>query len=192
MKYTKKIQAYQEILHEMEKHEEFIKDDRQINIISNIKSRLVQLNTLDLFDIYITLDPFYSTDDWIRINEYARVGLYGKKVNRGISWEDEDKKPDNEWLYILTFPSGAYLFGKDYPHNLFDRFFDVLKSYNPKYIDSRNHALYFDHTTAKNIHEDFNNIFENYKQLYQEENKEKLKRIAKLEQELRQLRDNNE
>jgi hypothetical protein len=189
MKYTNEISAYQEILQVLQKNSEFIKKDRQINIIDNIEARLSLLHVLDLFQLDIIIPPFASnTKEWISINEYSRLGLYGENTDRRIPWEDEDKKPDNEWLYLLTFPSGAYLFGKTYPLQLFDRFFDVLKTYGPKYIDSRNHTLYFDHTTAKNIHQDFNNILKNYKQLYQEENEEKLKRIAELEQELRQLK----
>ena len=48
-----------------------------------------------------------------------------------ISRSDDWRQPKNERLFQISFPTGAYIFGDDYPKNLGEELFNELKSYNP-------------------------------------------------------------
>jgi len=71
------------------------------------------------------------------------VGWWGEKYGRHISWSDDGKQPEDELLLVISFPTGAYIFGDDYPTEFFKEFFQELKTYNPKYTDTTNKTLYF-------------------------------------------------
>lgn len=73
-----------------------------------------------------------------------------------------------------------------YPAESFNQMFDEIKSFGPKYSDKMNHNLYFDHNTARKIHESLNDIMAKYcKQARHEAKKIKLKM---LEAELKEMR----
>ena len=87
--------------------------------------------------------------NYSRFGEYMSIGLWGDKYGRRVSWSDDDLQPEDEMLLQISFPTGAYIFGnnsafstKDYPVEFFNKFFNELKSYKPKYTDSHNHNLY--------------------------------------------------
>jgi hypothetical protein len=93
----------------------------------------------------------------------------------------------NETLLCIKFPTGAYMFGEDYPVEFFQRFFLELKSYNPKYVDSTNKGLYFSLDNAGKIHNAYRDIIkkyreENLKDLKQRKIKKMKDDLAKLEQ----------
>jgi hypothetical protein len=90
-----------------------------------------------------------------------------RKISEGnISWSDDGSQPssDGEWLYMIRFPTGAYFFHSDYPTDLFNEFFNDLKSYNPKYSDTHNHVLYFDKDSAKAVHHDYGSVLKDYRE----------------------------
>lgn len=183
---NEKIEAYKEILDVLNKHAKILKKDRN-DLIDRFSSRLEQLEVIDLFKI----DPDFVTngyDDWVNINPDISFGKYGPSANRSIAWEDNGKQPENEWLLNIRFSSGAFIFGRDYPTDLFEQFFEEFKNFNPKYIDSNNHALYYDHTNAKSVYDEYPNILKKYKDQYMILNSEKMKRIKELEQELYKLK----
>lgn len=127
--------------------------------------------------------------DYVKVSDYEFIAKYGEDYNRTISWSDDDRQPDDEWLYVISFPTGAYVLGDyrdgDYPKDTFNTFFNELKKYAPKYIDTENHSLYFSASNAKIAHNDFYKIFNKYKNLAIIENKKR--RAEKLRKELRWL-----
>lgn len=78
-----------------------------------------------------------------KYNGYSYIGLWGTDFNRTIAWSDDGRQPENEWLYQISFPTGAYIFGDGYLTDVFNKFFVELKLFNPKYLDSANHNLYY-------------------------------------------------
>lgn len=129
--------------------------------------------------------------DWNKIDDYRSICWMGDKYKRRVSWSDDGSQPTDEYMLIISFPTGAYIFGdggmfdKDYPINFFNQFWNELKSYSPKYIDTANHSLYFPIETCANIFNDFNGILKKYHNLNKEDIKQR--RIEKMKKELEQL-----
>lgn len=135
----------------------------------------------------LNIDPkeIYSLD-WIRFGGYKTIAWWGEKYNRAIHWSDDGSQPDNELLLRISFPTGAYIFGDDYPTELFQKFFTELKSYNPKYIDSVNQALYFSMDNAKNVFNNLDSILEKYREMYKKDVRKR--KIREMEEELEKLK----
>jgi len=122
---------------------------------------------------------------WFECGYYATIGLFGSAHNRTISWSDDGMQPNDEWLYRLSFPTGAYIFGEGYLVETFDAFFSELKLFAPKYSDSNNHNLYFTSKTSAHVHAVFPELLKKYQGLVQ--NEINAQRIAKLKDELAAL-----
>lgn len=114
-----------------------------------------------------------------------RVVMYCLENRQYISWSDDGKKPSNEWLYVIRFPTGAYYFGDHYPEEVFKAFFNELKEYKPKYSDTRNRTLYFSPDNAVVIHAVFKDIVKKYADKSAEEYKRQ--KAEKLRKELEAL-----
>ena len=174
--------AYKEILSILEKHQELLKGDHQVDIAGKLKNRIKVQGLSDEFGINLLPD---SNPTWCRLGAYAAIGLFGEEYSRTISWSDDDSQPNDERLYRICFPTGAYVFGKSYPTNTFKLFFEELRSYNPKYADSHNHCLYFTKDTAKAVHDDFKSVFDKHRDTVSAE--VKMQKIESLKQELSRL-----
>lgn len=123
---------------------------------------------------------------WFVCGEYACIGCFGASYGRTISWSDDGRQPtDGEWLYRISFPTGAYIFGRDYCTDTFGSFFAELKAFNPKYSDTSNHNLYFTSDTAAEVNEALPYLLKKYRSLVHEELKRM--RIAELQKELTSL-----
>lgn len=142
---------------------------------------------IKLHDVYgLDIDPKkIDSTNWIRFDDYACIGIFGEKHGRTISWPDTKGQPKNEHLLMYSFLTGAYMFGEDYPIDLFNKFWDELKTYSPKYIDSMNHSIYFSLDNAKTIFNDFKGILKKYDEINSEDIK--LRKIEKLKQDLAKL-----
>ena len=114
------------------------------------------------------------------------IALYGKDHRRTISWSDDGRQPENEWLYCVSFPSGAYFFGNSYPEEHFNAMFEELKGFGPKYSDTTNHNLYFDSSNAKGVHQQLPEIVKKYRDTLKEF--EQTKEIENLEKRLQELK----
>lgn len=180
-----KIEAYKEILKVVKKHSEIFEEDRFIEQASNIESVILSLEISDRFGIPLQylgqLGNSYSVKN--AYDEWTRIALHGKD---SISYSDDGRQPDNEWLFRICFTTGAYTFGQSYPTQTFNAFWQELKGYLPKYIDTANHCMYFTEHTAKFVYDDFWGIFKKYEALVGEELKEKRK--LELEAELAKLK----
>lgn len=131
---------------------------KQIGILREFKIEDVPLNTL------------YGYDSW-ELSSYSRLTYYSE--GRSISWEDNGNQPKDEWLYSVSFPTGAYIYGEGYPTKTFNTMFEELKSYNPKYCDTANKALYFDKSNAHKVHNELFKTLEKHRGKVAEEVKQR-------------------
>lgn len=179
---TKKV--YNEILKAMKKHKDIcVFDIESLEIKANI--HLYGLELKEKYGLDINPKEVDSTSFNV-FHEYCRLYKVGKDFNNSVSWSDDGRQPDNELLLNIAFPTGAYIFGEDYPTTLFQRFFLELKSYKPKYTDSHNHCLYFSMDNAKDVFNNFQSIYKKYLEINKEDFKQrKIERmkadLAKLE-----------
>lgn len=173
--------AYSEILEVLKKYENFkeiygydfsdilrMMDEckKHIGAIELYENYGLETNYTNICNIN---NPLYYT----KLNEYWYVASYDEKSNGTISWSDDGKQPNDETLVVCCFSTGAYIFGADYPTEIFNEFFEELKTYNPKYADSHNHSLYFELDTAREIYSRFEDIKKKYEELYKEYAKNK-------------------
>lgn len=145
----------------------------------NEKLKLAELS--ELFGIDLKNKSF---SNYIHLN-YDNTKSLGYFKEGSISWSDDGRQPEGEWLYRLSYPCGAYTFHSDYPTETFGKFIDEIKSYNPKYSDTCNKSFYFSPENAKTIHDNIDTIFSKY--LSQVKDELKKMKIKKLENELTKL-----
>ncbi len=178
---TKK--AYNEILKAMKKHKDICVFDIEG---LEIKSRL-HLFGLELKEKYgLNIDEkSVRSFDWVECGEHCYIGWFGDKYSRKVSWSDDGKQPKDEQLVIFKFPTGAYIFGEDYPTDLFQKFFLELQSFAPDYSDSHNHCLYFNINRAKDVFNSFSGLLKKYYEINKEDAKQR--RIKKMKDELSKL-----
>ena len=180
MEATKK--AYKEILKVLHKYKDKIVFDVE-QLEDQAKTHLFGVELVEKYGF--NLDPkSIRSRDYQRLKEYIYL-CYFDGHRRKISWPDDGRQPINEMLLLLSYPTGAYIFGDDYPTDFFQRFFLELKSYKPKYIDSHNQSLYFSLDNAATVFNDYDEIFRRY----YEENKEnkRQRKIKKMKEELSKL-----
>lgn len=178
---TKK--AYSEILKLMNKHKELI----NINIDEfkhKSKLHLLGIELNELYGFNVNPNRIHSLNN-IELGQYARICLMGKKYNRTISWLDNGEQPVDELLLLIQFPTGAYIFGEDYPEEFFQKFFRELIDLRPKYTDSHNCCLYFSMENAGKAYNQFNEIYKKYQDINKEDYKQR--KIQKMKDELAEL-----
>lgn len=181
---TDKIKAHKELLGVVKKYEDEFKRS-SVASVHSIKREIERLEKEEEFDIPLTRagDGYFSVvgayDNW------SRVLYFSDDNGRSISWSDDGRQPENEWLYVIAFTTGAYIFGQSYPTEVFQSFFTELKQFEPKYCDTANKELYFTPDKAKAAYESFWEIFDRHKAMVEGELKKKRK--EKLLEELKKL-----
>jgi hypothetical protein len=182
---TKK--AYKEILSVIKKHKDICIFDIE-DLEGKAKLHLFGLELKETYGLNIIPETVYSFD-WIDCGKYKKIGLFGEKYNRKISWSDNDNQPTDERILLIQFPTGAYIFGnynnKDYPIEFFNKFWMELLSFNPDYTDSHNYCLYWKIENAKEIFNSFEDIQKKYYELNKEDMKQR--KIEKMKAELARL-----
>jgi hypothetical protein len=150
-----------------------------LNYIQELKDTYcyeIPVSTYDLESEILRIEK--SLEFNIDLNGYvyslSSIALYNTPYKTDISigkslevgCPDDGLQPDvgDEWLYYIRFPTGAYTLGSSYPKDTFNRMFTELKGYNPKCIDTANHALYFDSSNAYKVHNDLNTIIKKYQE----------------------------
>ena len=178
-------QAYQEILDVIGKYKDIIIFDFS-ELETKSKNHLFSIELKEKYGLEIdpkeVIMPQY---DYTNFSNERYIAWFGKKYRRTISWSDNDKQPEEEILFFLSFSTGAYIFGDDYPTELFQQFFQELKSYKPDYSDTTNHNLYWKLENAKHIFNEYKNILNKYYELNKKDSKER--KIKKLQAELEKL-----
>lgn len=185
-----KLQAYKSLLEVALNNKEHIKP----KLVEDIQEELNALEKSMEFGLELSYagNSHYAVkggyDNW------TRVLFISKDADHPIGCSDDGKQPQDEWLYIMQFTTGPYIFGDYfddcYPKETFEQFFSELKGFEPKYCDSVNKALYFTADKAKAVHEAFWPLFKKYKTLVKDEMERK--RIKELEQELAKLKEKSE
>lgn len=147
-----------------------------LDLIDDLNNKSFENNTLDFYS------PFeYRSCGW----NLSAIYFMGEKHGRTISWSDNGEQPDSELLLLIQFPTGAYIFGEDYPKELFQKFFRELIDLKPKYTDIRNSCLYFPMENAGNVYNQFNEIYKKYQDINKEDYKQR--KIQKIKDELAKL-----
>jgi len=141
---------------------------------ATIKRVIEEMTLAEEFGIKIP-SPGNNYPGWIKLNEWMALGKYSEDENRHISWPDDGRQPDNEWLLQISFPSGAYMLHWDYPSVTFEKMFQELKEFGTKYCDSNNHNLYFDASNAGAVFNAFDGVLKKYRGMVDVELKEKRK-----------------
>lgn len=163
------------------------------DIATKAKNRVIRYEWEEKYGI--KLDSSFAEYDYLRLDEYQFVSYFEdghtcKKENRGrsISWPEGGKQPVEEWIYSVGFRTGAYIFGEDYngQQQIFQDFFEELRTYKPDYEDLHNHCLYWKIENAKEIMSQFKIILNKYR----DKNRQELKsrEIEKLEKKLAELK----
>lgn len=173
-----------ELLELLESKQQEINEGTYRAIRDKILDEMQTLKIEDMFGIKIPQGERYRKT-YYRIDEYAHICLFGENHRRTISWSDDGRQPEEEWLYSFGFSTGAYIFHSDYPSKTFNNFFVELKSFNPKYADTVNHNLYFTAENAKGVHDAFPAIFNAHRDRCLDEIKQN--KIDKLQKELEAL-----
>lgn len=157
------------------------------------KNHLFIVDWNEKYGLEIKHDRTFVGYNWVKIDEHRCFSYFDdakaeqkKGSGRYISWEDDGKQPNNEWLLCISFSTGAYIFGDDYPVDLFQEFFQELKSHKAKYCDSTNNDLYFSLEDAKDVYNNFQLILNKYREKNKEESK--ARKIKRMEEELLKLK----
>ena len=180
---NKTEKAYKEILKVLKKHKDTIVFDVD-SLEEQAKHHLFGVELVDKYGL--NLDPKKINNlSWQKLRDGICIGWWGDKYSRTISWSDDGTQPKDELLLNISYPTGAYMFGGDYPTEFFQKFFLELKGYNPKYSDSTNHSLYYSMDNASEIFNAYDSIIKRY----YEENAEDTKRrkILKMKEDLAKL-----
>lgn len=125
---------------------------------------------------------------FVRINDNMYIASMGEKYHRTISWSADGRQPEDEIMLVLSFPTGAYIFGDSYPTELFARMWEEIKSYGYKYVDDINHNVYFSLDVAAPIANGFRDILNKYYKIFKEE--ANIRRAEELRRELAKLEEN--
>lgn len=136
-----KYEKYEKLLADLEKHKDAIENNLIMEDWLRLLEDIIAVQKIsEEFDIPIP--SYYYNTDWINLGYHHSIGVYGEK--RKICSPDNGVQPqEGERLYRMCFPTGAYTLGAEYPTQTFEAFFEELKTYQPKYIDSNNSSLYF-------------------------------------------------
>ena len=175
--------AYTEILGVINKYKDIVVFD-YVDMEEASEKHLFGVELKEKFGLNINPGNIYSID-WTSFGDFRVIGRWGEKYGRTISWSDDGLQPKDEILLRISFSTGAYIFGDDYPKKLFEEFWEELKTYEPKYCDTVNHSLYFSMDNASKIFNDFDSILKKYNEKNREQYKER--KIKKMREELNQL-----
>ncbi len=155
-----------------------LKDMR--NILEKSNNHLMLIEWKEKYWLDISHEYMFYGYSYIKLSNdtifsyFANAKEEQKKWSgKFINWEDKGKQPKNEWLYQLSFPTWSYIFWSDYTEDLFERFWNELKTYWPKYCDSHNNHMYFSLDNAKWIYNDYRSIYLKYRDIYFQEKKQR-------------------
>lgn len=171
------------LLADLKKHEDVISNNPNMEHWFRLLEDMIVVQKIsEEFGIPIPSD--FCNTDWIDLDYHHHIGVYGGE--RKICFPDNGVQPEEgERLYQISFATGAYTLGAEYPTQTFKAFFEELKSYQPKYVDSNNSSLYFTADKAGAAYKAFPMLLEKYKGLAEAEVKQK--KIEKLQAELAKL-----
>lgn len=193
--------AYTEILDATDNYQDFdnlfgFRDIRDIR--SSAKDHLLLIEWYENYGLKLDHDNKPYSHNHIKYSEYIHFDYFRdaeaekeRGSGRFISWSDDGRQLKHEWLFGISFPTGAYIFGDDYKgqQQLFQDFIQELKGFKPDYSDTVNKSFYWKLENAKSIFEKFNTILQKYRDRnHSEFNARKAERLR---EELAKLEPNN-
>lgn len=191
----KELRLKQELLldikEKLEKAYEIDKDYEINSCKNSIERKLIQVEYKIKYDIELK-DYEIRRTDWICIDRF-KGNIY---IGKGMEVLNSKEQPkEDEILIQFAYPTGAYIFGgggwfsdgSNYDRELFDDFFEELKTYNYKYIDELNSCLYFDMENGIKLFKKYNEICKKYQNMWDE--RKKVRKIKALKEELKILGD---
>lgn len=167
-------------------------------IRTKAKNRVIRYEWEEKYGIKLDSDCRFAEYDYVRLDDYQFISYFKDGYTchkeghgRSISWSEGNKQPVDEWIYSVGFSTGAYIFGEDYngQQQLFQDFFEELRTHKPDYEDLNNHCLYWKVENAKEIMSQFKVILTKYR----DRNRDELKarKIDKLKKELESITQDN-
>lgn len=178
-----------DVKEKLEKVYELDKDYKIDNCKNDIEKKLIQVEYKLKYDIELE-DYEIRRTNWICI-ERLKGNIYIGKGMQVLNSIEQPKK--DETLIEFAYPTGAYIFGgggwfpsnDDYDSELFDEFFEELKTYNYKYIDDLNSCLYFNMENGIKLFKNYDDICKKYQdKWYKRANERKKERLKKELEEL--------
>lgn len=182
------LNAYKALYETAKQHRDFISDQH----FQPLEEKVQELELSVMFNMKLEYAGFKHYAVPNSYDSWSRILYFGEGLDRKVSFSDNGTQPKNEWLYVVRFAAGPYIFGEyfkdQYPQETFRLFFNELKTFEPKYCDTRNNELYFTKETAHKVHAAFWEIFKKYKDMCQQEYERN--RVKELEAELAKLKGN--
>ena len=180
--------SYEELLLHIKEHLKnllTVDDDYKIrDFLETVKIKLRVINLNKNYGLKIQ-ERDCKGSTFIRIDRY-KGSIY---IDTPSTILNSTAQPTvGEELMSFDFPTGAYIFGNDYDKELFNEFFEELKTYGYKYIDEINHHIYFDLVNGTKLFNEYPNICQNYQCKYNKRAQERKK--ERLLAELREMEDN--
>lgn len=173
----------EKLLVDLKKHESVISNNPNMADWPRLLEGMIAVQKISE-EFGVPIPSHYCNTDWIDLDCHHAIGVYGGE--RKITFPDNGIQPQEyERLYRISFATGPYTLGADYPTQTFGAFFEELKTYQPKYVDSANHSLYFTADKAGAAYKAFPALLEKYKE--QAEAEMKQKKREKLQAELAKL-----
>ena len=190
MKIKEKLTSLIEQVEELKKQEHSIFNSRLNDVIETLGVLRMYELFLEEFNIEIKLFGKRGTDSFFEIeNMPTRVHISYWKSNSIVN--NSQKQPEvGKWLLCFDYPTGAYVFGNEYIWDLFNDFWEELKSYKYDFVDDLNHSLYFYLENSKDIIENYHEIFSKYKSKYKDYSIKAEKK--RLERRLKEIEKENE
>lgn len=180
----KTIDAYKKILKVIKSCAKDAQLDSTVDISYKLEMLITREEIQESFGINLANCYEYS-DTYFKVGYDQYIAKYGDKYNRTISWSEDGRQPEDEWLFCVSYPTGAYIFGEDYQKTTFKQYFNELKEFEPKYVDEVNHYLYYTADKAKAVYEKVDEITKKYRAVAEENRK--ASKIEKLKKQLEEL-----
>lgn len=141
---------------------------------NDIEGELALLDLGEKLDADISNISNERYSGYIRLTNDIALSLFVEGCGKEIAWPDDGKKqPSPGWYLVISFPCGAYTINSDYPIKSFNKFFEELKSFGAKHVDTVNHCLYFtldeNPEPARKVYKAYNELFKKYYDMGKEE-----------------------
>ena len=117
---NKTEKAYKEILKALNKYKSEIVFDVD-RLEAKAKRHLFGVELVEKYGFDLDPKKIISTD-WQKLKEDVAIGFWDGERTK-ISWSDDGRQPNKETLLCISYPTGAYIFGGDYPTDFFQKFF---------------------------------------------------------------------
>lgn len=180
---TENKEKYVNLIKFLKENEEFYSFSVS-GVIERAESQIFALELKNNFNLDINLNLIYS-ENYNQISQNMAIGLWDGKIRR-IAWPIDGRQPVNEYLLALSFPTGSYIFSRDfYAKEIFKEFWCELLTYKPDYIDERNNALYWGLGKASSIFNSYDEIYNRYQVKAEKEKIEE--KIKSLQEQLNEL-----